>query len=150
MRRTTTKVEGFRELERALRELPKATAGNVLDRTLQKMIKPISEPAKAAAPQFQGKLEASLVVGKKLSKRQAKFARREGKAYRELHFGTNDSAGTQQEFGNVNHGPQPFMRPAWESGKERALDIGKNEMGNEIGDAAARLSRKAARLAAKG
>jgi hypothetical protein len=40
-----TKLEGFKELDRALGKLPKATAKNVLRRTLIKAAKPIDDDA---------------------------------------------------------------------------------------------------------
>ena len=53
-----------------------------------------------------------------------------------------------QEFGTVHHGPQPYMRPAWDANALQALELIKSELWNEIQKAAARLARKAARQAA--
>jgi HK97 gp10 family phage protein len=50
-----------------------------------------------------------------------------------------------QEFGTVNHGPQPFARPAWDSNKGRALETIRNDLGDEIAKAAKRLAKKAAK-----
>ena len=58
--------------------------------------------------------------------------------------------GIQQEFGNRNHGPQPFMRPAWDGGQDALLEGIKDDLWAEIERAAARQAKKAARLAAKG
>ena len=57
--------------------------------------------------------------------------------------------GSLQEFGTKNHGPQPFMRPAWDAGKDQALDDVKTALGAEIEKAAQRAARKQARLIAK-
>jgi len=57
---------------------------------------------------------------------------------------------TWAEFGTVDTPPHPYMRPAWDSGAEPALEYIKAELGNEIERAAQRLARKAARLAARG
>lgn len=46
--------------------------------------------------------------------------------------------------------PQPFMRPAWDEKKDEVLELIRTELGDEITKAAARLAKKAARLAAKG
>ena len=58
--------------------------------------------------------------------------------------------GVQQEFGNKNHGPQPFMRPAWDAGKAELLDGIQDDLWAEIDKAAQRAARKTARLAKKG
>ena len=57
--------------------------------------------------------------------------------------------GVQQEFGNVNHPAQPFMRPAWESNKERALTMVAAALGAEISKTAARIAVKAAKAAGR-
>lgn len=146
----TIKVEGLRELERRLSELPKSTGKNVLRRTLKKAGQPIADKANSLAPddaETQGGLSTSYVVSTKLNKSQKRAMRKAkiDKAYVEMYVGTNDPAGLQQEFGNVNHGPQSHFRPAWDSEKRNALNIIANDMGDEIIKAAKRLARKAAK-----
>jgi HK97 gp10 family phage protein len=46
--------------------------------------------------------------------------------------------------------PQPYMRPAWDGEKGRALEIIKGELGDEIMKAAERAAKRAAKMAAKG
>ena len=59
-----------------------------------------------------------------------------------------------QEFGSVNQPGTPYLRPAWDANKNRALDIIKAELGPEIiktaKRAAKRTAAKAAKLAAGG
>ncbi len=50
-----------------------------------------------------------------------------------------------QEFGSRKMPAHPFMRPAWDSQKERALDIIKSDLGAEILKTAARVAKKAKR-----
>src|SRR3546814_16340154 len=50
MARQTFKIEGLRELERELSELPKATARNVLNRTATKAIEPLRVKMGQLAP----------------------------------------------------------------------------------------------------
>ena len=38
------------------------------------------------------------------------------------------TTGVQQEFGNVNHGPTAFMRPALDQGKSEALEVMKQRL----------------------
>lgn len=150
----TVKVEGFADLEKALLDLTKAAGKGVLRRALKTAATPVAEAASAMAPVGDtGSLAASFAYGTKLNKRQAGLHRkmfRNDKAAVEGFVGSNDPAAVQQEFGNVNHGPQPALRPAWDAGAGKVLDDLGREMWAEFSKAAARAERKAARLAAKG
>ena len=42
------------------------------------------------------------------------------------------TTGVQQEFGNVNHGPKAFMRPALDQGKDAALEAMKKKLADGI------------------
>lgn len=152
---TTIKVEGLRELERALSELPKVTARATLRRTGLKALAPFVVSVKAKAPidadprntpkRPPGMLRDSYVAGTKLTKRQARFAKKEGKSFVEVYAGTSDPAGVQTEFGNIHQAAQPHVRPAWDETKDEALAIVKIELGDEIAKSAARLAKKAGR-----
>lgn len=149
MARETFKIEGLRELEEALTELPKATGRNVLKRALVKAGKPIETNAAALAPRgATGKLQMSVTTGTKLSRRQRKLHRKESPV--EVFVGPGPHAkSVQQEFGNRNHGPQPYMRPSFDANVRRSLEIVKTELGNEIEKARKRLARKAEREASR-
>jgi len=146
-------VEGLRELDRALAELPNSTGKAVLRRTLLKAGQPMADMMKSLAPddpETGGRdLKSSISVGTKLSKRQAKIHRKmfkNDKASAEAFVGPGpDPAAWNQEFGNINHPAQSFARPAWDGQKGKALDIIKTEMWGEIDRAAKRLAKKAAR-----
>ena len=152
------KFEGLKELDRALAELPKSAAKAVLRRTLMKAGQPVADAAKGMAPDDAETggydLKNSITVGTKLSRRQTKIHRKEfrnDKAFAEVFVGAGPiPSAHNQEFGNVNHGPQSFMRPAWDGGKHEVLETIKTETWAEIEKSAQRLSRKAARLALKG
>jgi len=151
MARRRTKVEGLRELEAALRELPKATGKNVLRRTVKKAAAPTEAVAEALAPKLTGTLERNISTGTKLTRRQAKMVRKaNSKSSVELHVGTADPAGIATEFGNEHQSAEPWMRPAWDQTKDGALSSISTDLGDEIEKARARLSRKAARIARKG
>ena len=144
------KIDGLKELARELKALGKhTTARSVARRVLKEAGKPIAERASALAPNDpatgSGDLKSSIAVSTKLNKRQRGQVRKGGKSNVEVYVGTNDPAGVQQEFGNVNHGPQPFMRPAWSATKLVALKIITKEFKGEILKAAQRLAKKAAR-----
>jgi len=60
---TGIKIEGLAELDKALAELPRATAKGVLVRVLKKRAQPVAERAKALAPVgATGGLRASITV----------------------------------------------------------------------------------------
>ena len=147
-------VSGLKELDAALGELTKATARNVLRRVLLKAGEPIAETAARLAPDDpatgSGDLKASIAVGTKLTARQQRLHRRAPKderAFAEAFVGTSDPTGVQQEFGNERHGPQAFMRPAWDQEQGAALDVIKDELGGEIDKAVQRMNRRALRKA---
>lgn len=151
---TTVKVEGLRELEKALGELPRATGKNVLRRVLRTAGEPMVRDAKALVPVASGKLRDSIAVATQLSKRQRALYKKmfaDDKASVEMFVGVAALPHAHlQEFGTSRHGPQPFMRPAWDANKNGMLDSIKDELGVEIAKAAKRLAAKQARLAAKG
>ncbi|MFN6934936.1 MAG: HK97 gp10 family phage protein, partial [Tsuneonella sp.] len=67
----TIKLEGFRELERALaEELPKATARNVLRRTAINAMGRVEARAKQLAPVDDGRLRDSITTKAVTAKRQ--------------------------------------------------------------------------------
>lgn len=171
--KVTVRVEGLKELQRALKELPKATQGAVLRRTLDRAAEPMRAAAQARAPQDVGVLRASVDASPKLTKRQRRLAgksavRQADGSFRaakstgaEIHIGPGASGqqkappptGIMQEFGTRNHAAQPWLRPAWDAHKQGALASIASELGTEIDNAAKRLATKkakAARRAARG
>jgi hypothetical protein len=160
VRGVSVSVEGLREVDAALGELPKATGRNVMRRVALARLEPIAEEARRLAPDNPdtgvNDLKESIAVSTKLAGYARRLNRR-SKSEAEAHMGPAGRGGTkappqgtQQEFGNKNHGPQPFMRPAWDGGQEALLDGIAADLWAEIEKAAARLAKKAARLAAKG
>lgn len=153
----TMKIDGLSELDAALgafaAEYGKASGKAVLRRVADKALQPMAETARRLAPddpETQGKdLKASIAVGGKLTKRQASLARKDqNKATVTRYMGTADPAGVPQEFGTVNHGPQAFMRPAFDQDKRGAIEIVGKELGPEIEKTASRLAKRRAKKAA--
>lgn len=154
----TVKLEGLRELDAAIgalaEEYGKASGKAVLRRVATKALQPMTETTRQLAPDDPATggndLKASYVVGTRLNKRQAAMVRKDqNKSTVTVYMGTNDPAGMQQEFGNVNHGPQPHIRPAFDQHKEGAIKIVADELGPEIEKTAARLAKRVAARAAK-
>ena len=144
-RSRTVKIEGLREVNDALGQLPKATGRNVMRRVAIAQLQPIAEDMRAHAPVHVADLKDSITVTTKRPRRHKKVS--EVEAY--AGPGQQPQAHLQ-EFGTVNHGPQPFTRPAWDRGKDDLLPGLAAAFWDEINKAAARLAKKTARLAAKG
>lgn len=158
----TVKVEGLRELNQALEDLPKATSRNVVKRTLIKALLPMEAIASAHAPELTGELKESIDISQKLSSRQKRLHQAEfgGKAVRTAEGFKSDpktevfvfmgprpgSKTIVQEFGSAYVTPHPYMRPAWDGGSRKALEIIADQLALEIDAAAKRLARKAAKL----
>lgn len=163
-------VSGLRELDRALGYLPKATARNVLVRTLNKAAQPLVDEAKRLAPVHTGNLRDSITassrvknktgaaeysaamragLGKDAARAALLAARRANKgqgSFAQMFVGPARGKGVIRyahivEFGSVDTSPQPYMRPAWDGNKDKALEIIKAELGNEIIKAARRVGR---------
>ena len=143
----TIKTSGFKEIEAALQRLEKAsTQKAVMRRALKKAAKPLADAAEARAPKATGDLKNSITISTKLSDRQKSRHRKMFKNDRaavEMFVGAGPvSSAHNQEFGNENHGPQPFMRPAWDTEAQPTLERLGNEMWAEIEKQARRAARK--------
>ena len=173
--KTTIKVEGLKELEDALLELPKSVQGNVLKRAAVAAAADFADHASRLAPKDKGKLTREIKVAKPkiITAGKAAFAAamKEGatraeaaqaaRAANRAAGGTGRSVitsvgptkaafyGLFQEFGTAHHAAKPFMRPTWDALKNSMLDTMKEALTSEIAKAAARAAKRAARLAAK-
>ena len=148
----TVRLEGFAELDKALGELPKATAKNVLKRVLIKAAQPIEDSAVQLAPRLTGKLADSIIIGTKLTRSQKESPVLTADGYRsasknsvEIYVGTALPRGQFEEFGTMKNHPHPFMRPAWDGHKEESLAIVASLLGAEITKAAERYAKKLGR-----
>lgn len=142
----TVQLSGFKELEQALGELPKATARNTLRRVLKRAGEPVEAAMESRAPVLTGYTEKSIAVSATLNPRNRRDIKREGKAFAEYYIGSRrGSAAVFNEFGTINMPAHPYMRPGWEASQDQALAIITKDLGTEIEKARARLARKAAR-----
>lgn len=148
------KIEGLKELQKALAELPRQTAKNTGIRTLKKGAKPIDDAASANAPEMTGKLETSVTTGTKLTRGQQVGGARlqsdggfrsASKNYVEVHVGTSLSRGLFTEFGTYKDPPQMWFTRAFESTQDQALRIITTELAVEIDKSAKRLAKKRAK-----
>jgi HK97 gp10 family phage protein len=168
------KVEGLRDLDRALAQLGKPSLAKAsARRALKKAAEPMVSAAQANAPTLSGALKLSIHAGTKVKggnagKQAFAAAMRAGASRAQagvaLRAANSANAGTVllfvgpgshpqgifQEFGVEHHPPQPFMRPAWDGNKRAMLDRIKAELAADIFKTAARARARAAKLAAKG
>lgn len=139
-------LTGARELEAALRQLPRATAKGVLRRALRKAAAPTATVAEALAPRgATGNLLASIDVRTVLVKSQKKRRPKIGDV--ELFIGATTPKGAHAhllEFGTSKMAAQPFLRPAWDSTKQQVLDAIETEIWESLSKAARTLAKKAA------
>jgi len=173
----TIEVEGLKELEEALKELPKATAKNTIRRAIAFAAIPIINTATVLCK--VRRIRPSIVVSK------IKFASG-GSAGRQAYADAMKSGATRAEAGEAAHAanaatgsddpsitsgvaavgptraafygfeygtkhiaPKPFMRPAWDAHKTQALDLMKSELKEQIDKAVKRIAAKQARMIAK-
>lgn len=139
-------ITGFKELDKALAEMPKATERSVLRRVAKKALEPMLERAKQLAPVDEGTLRDSLVIGSRLTGRARKADKQEPREGVRLFMGTANRNGVPREFGTVRSVATPFMRPTWDSMNRKALDVILSDLGEEVEKAAQRAARKRARL----
>lgn len=145
-RSPTFKMTGGRELEAALAEFAKPMAKAVGRRALKKASDPILRAYQAATTVKSGTLQRSEVAGTRLNRRQARMAKKLGRSAVEVHIGTADPAGIQEEFGNRNQAAHPALRPAWDAeGGQRAVDRIGDELAADIEKTRARVAKRAAK-----
>lgn len=172
------KIEGLQELDGALRTLiestSSATAKNALKRGMMKAGEPVAEHARQLVPVHRGVLKRAIKVSGKLANPTGKSefraalrrgegqeaavaalrnARRESEAAStiEVYIGPGQRPHAHLvEFGSVHNTPQPYMRPAWEAGRDRVAADMKAAVTEEFEKAAARAARKAAKRAGGG
>ena len=142
-------LEGRRELEAALRDLPRATGKGVLRRVLKKRAQPVARSAKSKVSVAEGQLRDSIKVGTRLSKRQASLHRKSGdRGTIEVFVGAGPLPQAHlTEFGSVHNSPKPFMRPSWAIEKGRVFEGIGVDLWKELRKTAARHAARVARLA---
>jgi HK97 gp10 family phage protein len=133
-------LHGVKELERALKQLPKATAKTVLRRAASKALQPVAVDAEQRAPRLRGELAESVDVTTKLIRTQPGPTSKRGVT---VYVGPTAPHGHLVEFGTSHSPAQPFLRPAWDGNKDLVLSIFKREIWTELARAAARLAKQA-------
>lgn len=164
----TFRIEGLAELDKMLSQLSKSMSRTVLRNALKKAGKPIADAATASVPVGKtGNLRRSIKISTKLKKSQYRYGRPSRVAV-DVFVGSSAPHAHLVEFGTgprrldspravnlggkvvmVEHTGQmparPFLRPAWDLNKEKAVKIFGEEVWKELTKAARRLRIRAER-----
>jgi HK97 gp10 family phage protein len=121
--KTTVKLEGLREVKATLQRLRATTETSIIKQVLSARAEPIAETARRLAPVEHGDLQGGIVVSDRLTARQRGLHQKRGPNEVEVFVGAGPHPQAHlQEFGTSHHPAQPFMRPAWDQHKEKALE----------------------------
>ena len=159
MAKATFRVEGFKELERALvEELPKATARNVLWRTAEGAMKRLEEREKSLAPiDPQDRDGDGRHLNETIKTERVKATRSRGSTRFSARNGVEVRTGPApvgkraranagwQELGTTKMAANSYIRPAIDVEAENIIDDVRSELTIQIGKARARIARKAAK-----
>lgn len=147
-------IEGLAEFEAALDRLPKSIGRGVLRKVARGALEPMADHARQLAPVAAvdgGQLRASIAVSERRTRRATRGGGRFDKSTGlEMVMGPSAGGGvlsyaTHVEFGTVDTLPQPYMRPAFDTGVAKALDYVKDHLWVELERAAKRVAARGAR-----
>lgn len=153
------KMEGFKELERKLAQLPASTAKGVARRVMKKQLKPVADMANALWP---GSSDDVFQITSRIARGQMTDSHMERKASTvDMFVGApGGSTGTPEapliEFGTGPRyqkggkyvgavSPQPMLQPAWDANKSRMLEQLGADLFEEIEKSLKRRAAKAAK-----
>lgn len=144
-------VSGFREIERALLELPRGTAKGVARRALKKELKPVKDAAESYWP---GATDA-FKISSRIKRSQRPWIR-ESRSVTNMFVGATEPHAHLLEFGTGPRyqkngrftgsvAPGPMLQPAWDARKRSVLNGLGERLWQEIAKTQARRAARAAR-----
>ena len=147
------RVDGFRDIERALAALPRGTATGVARRAMKKELKPVMDAANALWPGASDK-PFRITSRIKGSQRGDSVARR-GPSILNMYVGATEPHAHLIEFGTGPRytkagafrgsvAPDPMLQPAWDANKRMILDGLGKRLWEEIQKTQARRAKRAA------
>ena len=126
----TMRIEGAADLARVLNQLPSATSRKVVLDALRAGATLVQAPAAAHAPRSPDPPHLAMNIGISAVNRVGST---EGGRWWQLDEADEFAVavgptkdffyGLFQEYGTVDHAAQPFMRPAFDTGAPRALNV---------------------------
>jgi HK97 gp10 family phage protein len=151
------KVRGLKELDRALSELPRRVAKKHLSGAVRKGAQLIAKDAKRRAPVSDAAFDFARMDSGKLQRNVIYFKRRARSTTNTVSYGVSvrskgifigsdgnwHSKGAKEdpknayywtfvEFGTRHQSARPFLRPAYEANKKRAVGVIARELGKRI------------------
>ena len=133
-----------KNLERALKRLPKAMGKSVLRAAAKKALRPVLTAAQANAPVGRtGRYKKSFAIKSTLSKRQRRGRAKLSRGGVVMYVGSTDSKAHLLEFGTFKMRARPTLRPAWDANKHRVLAVLSDEIWFALARAARRLAKRA-------
>jgi HK97 gp10 family phage protein len=145
MAKQTFRIEGLKELEKAMMDLPKRVNKRVAAKVLMETAKPLAADGSALAPDDPETGGFDLHTTVRAGTRNTKGAGWTKKDPVEVFIGPRVRHAHLLEFGTKDMDAQPYMRPMWDGGKDWALRNIATLMGEEVAKAAARYARRVAR-----
>lgn len=142
-KRNSVNVDGLRELGEAMRELGAEVSQKIAHRMVSKAARMVRDEAKRLAPVRTGFMKQNIIVKKmrksetdltseyrmgvrkyKLKYADTKYNVRKRRAG--TYYGVDDAYYWRYlEFGTVKMAPKPFMRPAFDNNRMRAVEVMK-------------------------
>jgi HK97 gp10 family phage protein len=158
----TVQITGLKELQNALNQLPKEIQGRPLRSAVSAAAKVIVDDVKARVPVGEtGNLKTAVYryrsrrnsatgretffVGIRQGKAQFKdtaYNRRKGRVGKSYKTQGEAYYWRFLEFGTAKMAAKPFLRPAFESSKSKAVEVIKQRLGKAIETQAKKLARK--------
>ncbi|MBO9437334.1 hypothetical protein J7354_01545 [Sulfitobacter sp. R18_2] len=147
------KVSGFRQIEKALAQLPRGTSKGVARRAMKKELKPVLDMAEAFWPGSGDAFRITSAI--KSSQRADSYAER-GPSVTNMFVGSFEPQAHLLEFGtgpryqksgkyvgSIN--PTPMLQPAWDANKHKMLEGLGARLWDEIEKTVARRAKRAAK-----
>lgn len=160
MARATVKLTGFKELNKALNDLPRAAHSGALRRAGTKAMQPMADLATRLAPNdpttsAPDDLATSITLSSRAKAGRGGLEGVEKGTRANIHMGPGSDLpryvrAVVMEFGSFKDKPQPYMRPAFDQEGSAVIDRLKPLLRAEIDKVVARIAARAARAAAKG
>jgi HK97 gp10 family phage protein len=158
----TVQITGLKELQNALNQLPKEIQGRPLRSAVSAAAKVIVDDVKARVPVGEtGNLKTAVYryrsrrnsatgketffVGIRQGKAQFKdtaYNRRRGRVGKSYKTAGEAYYWRFLEFGTAKMQAKPFLRPAFEANKSRAVEVIKDRLGKSIQTQAKKLAKK--------
>lgn len=140
----------FREVSRALQELPRGVVKNVVRRSVYAGATKIRDVAKAKVPVDTGALRASIVAKTNRTDQTGAISASVGVARKKFVRGRRGGKSPRRyahlvEFGTAKVAASPFLRPAMDTQLDAVIEVTAMKMRQGIDVEAERAARRARR-----